>query len=500
MNCMYCGGPVEGTTICPHCGSDITLQANILRISDNFYNRGLEKAQIRDLTGAIDFLKRSLRYNKRNISARNLLGLVYFEVGEVVAALSEWVISQNMMPENNIASEFIEKARSNQAWLSSMQQTIRRYNRALDVSLSGEDDIAIVMLRKVLAANTNFIKAYHLLAFLYMKHGEYEKARRILKKAIPVDKTNATTLRFLKEIDEQTGQATGLDEEGNITDGRKSGLPSLFGKPKKAKRRKSSMIYTDEEEPGVVEESSGTASAYARAQQPAMYRRLTTLEAFGNFVAGIILGVIVIAFLVVPSVSQDANREAESKIAKYAADTAAKEDTIRVLEQDITESQETVASANAQIDEANRKAQTYEQLYKALNFYSSGEIDTAAGLLADIDPALLSIDATVVYNNIRTEINDQRFTQVLNTGIAAFEAGEYDTAISNLTEANTMKSDDYNTLSYLAHAYRLKGDTANAIATFTEIVHAFEGTHRAETAQHYIDLLRAGQEAPAQVP
>ena len=29
-----------------------------------------------------------------NIDARNLLGLVYFETGEVVEALTEWVISK----------------------------------------------------------------------------------------------------------------------------------------------------------------------------------------------------------------------------------------------------------------------------------------------------------------------------------------------------------------------------------------------------------------------
>ena len=44
---------------------------------------------------------------KYNIHARNLLGLVYFETGEVVAALSEWVISKNMQPENNIAKNIV---------------------------------------------------------------------------------------------------------------------------------------------------------------------------------------------------------------------------------------------------------------------------------------------------------------------------------------------------------------------------------------------------------
>jgi Flp pilus assembly protein TadD len=65
-------------------------------ISNRFYNDGLECARVRDLSGAVTSLRQCLKFNKNNIEARNLLGLVYFETGEVVAALSEWVISQNI--------------------------------------------------------------------------------------------------------------------------------------------------------------------------------------------------------------------------------------------------------------------------------------------------------------------------------------------------------------------------------------------------------------------
>ena len=44
--------------------------------SNYWYNDGLKKANIRDLSGAIVSLRRSLQYNRANIAARNLLGLV----------------------------------------------------------------------------------------------------------------------------------------------------------------------------------------------------------------------------------------------------------------------------------------------------------------------------------------------------------------------------------------------------------------------------------------
>ena len=94
MKCMICNTQLNSSSYCPGCGCNVTVQKQIVALSSLYYNRGLEKAQIRDLSGAITCLQRSLRMYKYNIHARNLLGLVYFETGEVVAALSEWVISK----------------------------------------------------------------------------------------------------------------------------------------------------------------------------------------------------------------------------------------------------------------------------------------------------------------------------------------------------------------------------------------------------------------------
>ena len=44
--------------------------------SNYWYNDGLQKAKIRDLSGAVKSLRKSLQYNQANIAARNLLGLV----------------------------------------------------------------------------------------------------------------------------------------------------------------------------------------------------------------------------------------------------------------------------------------------------------------------------------------------------------------------------------------------------------------------------------------
>ena len=133
MNCMNCGAFLADKDLdyCPHCGCNVLIQKKVEYLSKLYYNQGLEKASIRDLSGAVNCLKQSLTFNKRNIQARNLLGLVYFEMGEVVAALSEWVISKNLQPTRNIANEYINRLQANSNKLDAINETIRKYNNAL---------------------------------------------------------------------------------------------------------------------------------------------------------------------------------------------------------------------------------------------------------------------------------------------------------------------------------------------------------------------------------
>ena len=215
MNCMNCGAFLADKDLdyCPNCGCNVLIQKKVDYLSKFYYNQGLEKASIRDLSGAINCLKQSLTYDKRNIQARNLLGLVYFETGEVVAALSEWVISKNLKPTKNLANEYINRLQANSNKLDAINETIRKYNNALALCREGHEDMAAIQLRKILAQNSKLIKGYHLLALIQMKNHEWGKARRILRKAARIDKTNTTTLRFLREVDEQTGVTTRLEKQ-----------------------------------------------------------------------------------------------------------------------------------------------------------------------------------------------------------------------------------------------------------------------------------------------
>ena len=153
-----------------------------------------------------------------------------FETGEVVAALSEWVISKNLQPSRNLATEYIDILQANSNKLRGINETIKKYNHALLLCREGHDDMAAIQLRKILVQNPKLIKGYHLLALIQMKNGEWNRARKILRKAARIDKTNTTTLRFLREVDEQTGVPTRLERQ-------KKGFIRLGGKKRTGIRR-----------------------------------------------------------------------------------------------------------------------------------------------------------------------------------------------------------------------------------------------------------------------
>ena len=112
MNCPECGVYLSfHNRRCDKCNADLTSYRRLWSISNQYYNDGLNKAKVRDLSGAIQALKISLQMDKTNTNARNLLGLVYYEMGETVNALSEWVLSKNYQEHDNMADYYMNKMR-----------------------------------------------------------------------------------------------------------------------------------------------------------------------------------------------------------------------------------------------------------------------------------------------------------------------------------------------------------------------------------------------------
>ena len=375
MNCMNCGAFLADKDLdyCPHCGCNVLIQKKVEYLSKLYYNQGLEKASIRDLSGAVNCLKQSLTFNKRNIQARNLLGLVYFETGEVVAALSEWVISKNLQPTRNIANEYINRLQANSNKLDAINETIRKYNNALALCRDGHEDMAAIQLRKILTQNSKLIKGYHLLALMYMKNHDWGKARRILRKAARIDKTNTTTLRFLREVDERTGVTTRLDQQ-------KKGL---FGK--KAK------------------ESYGDEVARNAAVQSAAYKENSRISLFVTLMVGVAAGAAAFWLLAVPAIKQGIYREANQQIVQYSESLASQGAELTRVQGQAKESGDVAEEVTLQLDSEQKKSTSYQALLNAYVAYKQNEYDAAALEIQKVYEDQIGDDVKGIYNTICSE-------------------------------------------------------------------------------------------------
>ncbi|MGX8728079.1 MAG: tetratricopeptide repeat protein [Lachnospiraceae bacterium] len=469
MRCMNCGEELGDSVYCPKCGCDVSVQKQAVVLSGIYYNQGLEKAEVRDLSGAIDQLRRSLKFNKMNIQARNLLGLVYFETGEVVAALSEWVISKNMQTEGNPATGYIERLRKDSGKLDAINSTIKKYNAALRNCQSGNEDVALIQLKKLLNQNPKLIKGYHLLSLLYIKNGEYEKARRLLRKAVRIDRTNTTTLRFLREIDEVTGMQTPTDAKTPFWQ-------------KNAK-----------ETPGVESEAEVRREKVAPAQTIARDTSVT-VNIF-NIVLGAVIGAAALWFLFMPARTAAIREEANRRVSEYSSAMALHNTTIENLNAQIQVSEDTVENANKRIKSSENKTTNYENLLKAVNAADNGTIDRASNAYSAVDKSLLSVDGAQVYDRVSDEIDELIFQKFKNEGIAAFNENKFETAIEKLQAARQIRDDDYDVLVYLAHAYRMSNDPGNADAIYTLIIQRYPNTQRAVDADYLLSANIAARKA-----
>jgi tetratricopeptide (TPR) repeat protein len=469
MICPNCGSNMsDKKKRCDRCGTDMTIYRRIYRASNKYYNTGLARAKVRDLSGAVTALKSSLELNKLNTGARNLLGLVYYEMGETVAALSEWVISKHFQPESNDADEYINKVQSNPTKLDTLNQAIKRYNTALTLAKQGSDDLAIIQLKKVVTLNPHFLRAIHLLALLHIKNNEKDRARKLLVKALKIDVSNTTTLRYLKEMEQQLPQAK--DDSNPETEARGTGaiMP---------------------------------VSSY-REDKP-------NIMAFINLVVGVVIGLAVTAFLVVPTLKHRWS-ESNPDVVDYGAELAQMEEnekTIASLQSEKEELEHKVEQLQTQLDNIvipEDKSILYNPLLQVTQLYlaeldkSERERDylTVAEQLTTIDEtkldnedakALVTILRDAVYPTVARLYYKKGHDQLYNSG-------KYEEALEELEKAMYFDPTDVDAVYFIARSYHRLGDHPNAAIYYNIVITDFPDSSRVSEAKRLLKQVQEQEE------
>ena len=462
MICPNCGSNMsDKRKRCERCSTDLTIYRKVLRASNLFYNNGLARARVRDLSGAIIALRKSLDLDKLNTNARNLLGLIYYEMGETVAALSEWVISKHFQPLNNDADEYIEKVQSNLTKLDSLNQAIKRYNTALGFAKQGSSDLAIIQLKKVVTLNVNFIRAYQLLSLLLMKTGEKEKARKYLLKAGRIDVSNTTTLRYLRE----------MEAPANL-------LKDLDGNP--------------------VAEQSNTGSIMPISS----YKEdKPNVMAFVNLVIGVIIGIAVMAFLVIPTIKNNQSSDNSSNYGDTGYSLAQiqdKDDTISTLQNDKATLTKELEQLQTQIDSnvsSVGNTDIYDSLFQATELYlkeldkaeSERDFTAIADLLAGMTDAEFNNESsTQLLNRLKESTYPSAAVSHYQKGHELYSNGKYEEALVNLQLAMTLDPTDVDAVYFIARSYHRLGDKVNAAIYYNKVITDFPDSSRVSDSKEFV--------------
>ena len=448
---------------CTNCGADVARYKRIMSTANLYYNDALERASVRDLSGAIENLRQCLKLNKNHVEARNLLGLVYFEMGEAVAAMSEWVISKNLRPTKNIADDYLNMMQNDPSTLESISQTIKKFNQALAYCYQDSLDLAVIQLKKVISMNPKFVQAHQLLALLYIRAEKWSDAKRELEKCRRVDVNNTITLRYLQEVDSMLE----VENESGVSN-RKKTVDTV-----KYLRGNETII------------------------QPLNERDSKGMATLGNIVVGIIIGLAAACFLILPAQVQSAKQGIDEELKTVNEEMDAKTAKIAELEQDVktlTGEKEKLQAELVGYTGEDGKLSALDNLLYAAYLYMMDSTDTSsvAGYLdlIDEDMAVTAGEAFEnVYNYLRSAVGTSVGKSYYDTGMEAYQNESYEEAIDYLSKAFTYDNTNGEALYNLGNAYRKAGDAANAIATYQQVIELFPNTEKANRSQSFINDL-----------
>ena len=422
------------------------------RIANSYYNLGLEKAKIRDLTGAAECLKRSLRFDKTHTDARNLLGLIYYEIGETADALVQWVISMNLQPEKNRADRYLDQIQRKPSRLSLASQCVKKYNQALIHAQTGSDDLAVLQLTRVVELNPNFVKAHLLLGLLYMVHEDYTKAGKSLFKVLQIDKNNPKALWYMSIVKANTGKAE-IEK----------------------KKLKNAFSHRQMQDDDII--------------IPPTYKENTGWQTIINIIVGLVLGAAVVIFLIMPANTEAINTRHNQELQRYL-------DQLNSANLEITRIEQTVEQYKQEKEEAQNSLETvmndnggilrqYQNLIGILQAYKKDDFTTAVKLYADLDVSVITeADVKAVIGEIKADMDENGYQVLQTLGEQAENSNDHTAALDYYHKSLVIHPDNPQVIFNMALIYKGLGDTENSNQLFGQVIMNYPDTELAEQAKN----------------
>lgn len=434
--------------------------------SNFWYNDGLRKANIRDLSGAIVSLRRSLQYNRSNIAARNLLGLVYYGRGDVVEALVEWILSKNFQSHDNIANYYISKVQEVPGELEEINQAVKKFNLSLDYAAQNGEDMAIIQLKKAIAVHPAYVKAYQLLALLYLKTEQYTAARQVLRTAHKLDTTDDFTLRYMHELNQIRKNRTVKVRENE-------------------KKDQQTVTYNIGNETIIQPVSTN-------------FKEHTGLHTVINMLIGLVVGVAVMWFLVMPAVNSSRQKELNKQTVEFSDQIATQDAQISALKKELEEYRSTSEESENAKATGESTQESYEIVMTIYKHYSDSDMSNVAMVeeLIKVNPDSLGTIGLERYNEMTEKLYPKQCEKIYSEAKDNFDAENYKDAITKLTQVLQMDEGygDGAAKLLLAQSYEKSGDKDQANALYQKLVEDYKDTDIATSAQAALDAQNAKED------
>lgn len=411
-------------------------------IANSYYNMGLERAKLRDLSGAAECLKKSLHFNKYMTDARNLLGLIYYEMGEVGDALVQWVISMNLQPEGNRADYYLGEIQRKKGAMESARRSVRRFNQALVYAQNGSEDLAILQLHKVAESQPNYVKAQLLLALLCISRNDYQKAGKAINKVLQIDRNNPKALWY-KSMVKTVG-----------------GSPKSEKEPEKRKL-KNVVSHRQMEDDDVI--------------IPPSYRENPRDQAVVYILAGLLLGAAVIFFFVMPANTKAINAGHNREMLKYSEELSQANQKAEGLEKQLeaieTEKKTAEDSLASLTNDSDSVLAQYQAVIGILQAYKKDDFPLAVRIYAGLKPELItSSDTQAVIGEIRKDITENGMVILEELGDKAADAGDPQTALVYYLKCIELDQKSWQAKFKTAAIYKAMGEKEQANGLFSDII------------------------------
>lgn len=210
-------------------------------------------------------------------------------------------------------------------------------------------------------------------------------------------------------------------------------------------------------------------------------------------VTGIVIGVIVAAVLIYPTVRASFSHKNSTQVEDYKEQILAKDTQLKASEKKVKEAKAAQKKAEDELDEyigTSKKDGVYDLLLSALQKYSDRDYTGSADALLDIDSKKLTTkNMKAIYKDLTAKVYPSAGTGLYSKGKNAYWSKDYKTAINYLKKAIKVRDTNSYAYSYLGQAYEASGDTKNAKKTYETLIKKFPGTSQARLAQTKIDAM-----------